>query len=75
MLCLFAETNECDSNPCLNGGTCTDAVNQYSCSCVSGYAGINCETGMFLIVTLSWKCLGMLLYGRIRLNYLSICVL
>ena len=75
MWCLFAETNERDSNLCLNGGTCTDAVNKYSCSCASGYAGINCETGMFLIVTLSWKCHGMLLYGKIRQYYLSMCVL
>ena len=40
-----ADIDECSSNPCLNGATCTDAVNQYTCSCVAGYTGTHCETG------------------------------
>jgi len=28
--------NECDSNPCLNGATCTDSVNGFTCQCVTG---------------------------------------
>lgn len=35
--------NECDSNPCLNNGTCIDIPNGYNCSCISGYFGIHCE--------------------------------
>lgn len=27
------DINECDSNPCQNGGTCKDAVNSYRCHC------------------------------------------
>jgi len=40
------ETNidDCDPNPCLNGGTCTDGVDDYACSCIDGYTGTNCET-------------------------------
>ena len=38
------DINECSSNPCLNGGSCTDQVNGYVCSCQPGYAGANCET-------------------------------
>ena len=30
----------------MNGGTCTDGVNSYSCDCVSGYSGEDCEIGM-----------------------------
>ena len=38
---------ECNSNPCTNGGTCTDRVNRYICKCRAGYTGTNCETGMY----------------------------
>ncbi|KAJ7365993.1 hypothetical protein OS493_002735 [Desmophyllum pertusum] len=33
------DINECDSNPCLNGGSCVDLVNEYNCSCPPGYNG------------------------------------
>ena len=32
-------------SPCHNGGSCTDQINGYTCSCVDGYSGANCETG------------------------------
>ncbi|XP_030837335.1 fibropellin-3-like [Strongylocentrotus purpuratus] len=34
--------NECASNPCRNGGTCTDDDNRYLCQCMAGWAGVNC---------------------------------
>ncbi len=37
------EMDECASNPCWNGGRCTDYVNSYTCQCPPGYDGINCE--------------------------------
>jgi formylglycine-generating enzyme required for sulfatase activity len=38
------DTNECDSNPCLNGGSCAEGVpGTYACSCIDGYTGDNCE--------------------------------
>ncbi|PAV81053.1 hypothetical protein WR25_01997 [Diploscapter pachys] len=34
----------CANNPCVNGGTCTDAGDgNYSCSCANGYNGSRCE--------------------------------
>ena len=42
-----ADINECESNPCLNGGNCTDLLAAYTCHCIDGYSGTNCETGMF----------------------------
>lgn len=36
----------CNSDPCVNGGTCTYTSNSYNCSCVSGYRGDHCETGL-----------------------------
>ena len=42
---LFIDKNECASNPCKNGGTCTDGVNKFSCQCAPGYKGYECEIG------------------------------
>lgn len=41
--CNF-EYNECESNPCSNGGTCLDRVGEFQCVCPVGYAGQRCET-------------------------------
>ena len=41
----LVETLECASSPCMNGGTCNEEVNRYTCSCLSGFDGIYCETG------------------------------
>ncbi|KAK7901975.1 hypothetical protein WMY93_018744 [Mugilogobius chulae] len=35
--------NDCESNPCHNGGTCIDKVNVYQCICGDGWEGTNCE--------------------------------
>ncbi len=39
------DINECVSNPCRNGGTCVDGVNQYTCDCPDGFLGSTCQTG------------------------------
>ena len=43
ILVVYADENECSSNPCQNGGTCMDAVNAYSCRCRNGFSGVNCQ--------------------------------
>ena len=35
----------------MNGATCIDAVNAYTCACVAGYTGPRCEKGESLGVT------------------------
>ncbi|XP_061190837.1 uncharacterized protein LOC133198953 isoform X2 [Saccostrea echinata] len=42
---LCSET-VCNPNPCINGGTCQSKgspATHYSCTCPTGYTGINCE--------------------------------
>ena len=45
---VIADVNECESNPCNNGGRCVDGVNGYSCNCTDGYVGLECETGEYI---------------------------
>ena len=40
------DIDDCKSNPCENGGNCTDALNNYTCKCAPGYTGDNCKTSM-----------------------------
>ncbi|NXN16557.1 SNED1 protein, partial [Indicator maculatus] len=37
------EINECQSQPCMNGGQCKDRVAKFLCLCEPGYAGQHCE--------------------------------
>ena len=41
----FLDIDDCDGDPCINGATCVDAVNSYTCDCVAGYTGQYCEIG------------------------------
>lgn len=58
---IFSDIDECSSNPCANGGTCVDSVNDFRCICPAGFSGKNCSTGNFsqtcLPVSLSFKSL------------------
>uniref|UniRef100_A0A8C8FMV0 Fibulin-7-like n=1 Tax=Oncorhynchus tshawytscha TaxID=74940 RepID=A0A8C8FMV0_ONCTS len=33
----WSDINECASSPCLNGGTCVDEMNQFSCTCTKAF--------------------------------------
>ena len=43
----FPDIDECASDPCMNGATCVDRLNMYTCDCDAGYKGTHCETGTF----------------------------
>ena len=45
ILNYFLDIDECESNPCKNGGACEEGENSYTCTCAPGYIGHDCETG------------------------------
>ncbi|XP_076198018.1 sushi, nidogen and EGF-like domain-containing protein 1 isoform X8 [Aptenodytes patagonicus] len=38
------EIDECQSQPCLNGGQCKDRIAEFLCLCEPGYTGHHCES-------------------------------
>lgn len=52
-----SDINECGSNPCLNGGTCFDQVNQFQCQCQPGFAGTRCQTSKFHLAFFKYACI------------------
>ena len=44
LLFIITELNKCIPNPCRNGATCVRAINSYSCQCVAGYTGQDCQS-------------------------------
>ena len=42
------DINDCDPNPCGNGCECINLENGYTCECVPGYTGPNCNTSTYM---------------------------
>uniref|UniRef100_A0A8C9Z1J4 Neurocan core protein n=1 Tax=Sander lucioperca TaxID=283035 RepID=A0A8C9Z1J4_SANLU len=40
-----SDIDDCQSNPCQNGGTCIDEINSFVCLCLPSYGGAACEKG------------------------------
>ena len=40
-------TDECESKPCQHGGTCVDYDNYYTCECMEGYSGQDCQVSLY----------------------------
>ena len=39
--------DECTGSPCKNGALCQNVPGSYRCSCKSGFAGRNCQRGLW----------------------------
>lgn len=48
MFCIV-DYDECASNPCLNGGSCGNHFNQFTCDCNDRFEGIICEKGKYIL--------------------------
>lgn len=44
---FFLEKDECESNPCLNNGTCIDAEAGFWCECKHGWKGKTCNLSKY----------------------------
>ena len=42
---VVLDVDNCANAPCANGGTCINAVNDYTCECAPGYTGTDCSDG------------------------------
>lgn len=42
-LAISTDVNECEAEPCKNGGICTDLIANYSCECPGEFMGRNCQ--------------------------------
>ena len=40
------DINECASNPCFNGASCQNNINNFVCTCVPGFSGTLCQTNI-----------------------------
>jgi len=58
LLQTVADINDCESNPCKNGGTCIDGINSYKCICSDGWEGTYCETSKLTILQHAERSLG-----------------
>ncbi|KAM6985160.1 protein crumbs homolog 2a [Aplochiton taeniatus] len=63
------ELDECQSNPCSNGGSCLDRLNRFLCVCPGGFSGATCDTSKqsqrervpWLVVAIPLVCFAILL--------------
>lgn len=44
--------NDCQPNPCQNGGHCVDGIDDYKCTCEPGFTGKKCQhpLGRYILV-------------------------
>lgn len=49
----YVDNDECESDPCLNGGFCLDDINDYYCVCAPGWNGKDCENGEYISAKVS----------------------
>uniref|UniRef100_A0A672J0M0 Coagulation factor IX n=1 Tax=Salarias fasciatus TaxID=181472 RepID=A0A672J0M0_SALFA len=41
----YIDSDQCESSPCVNQGSCEDHIGSYTCTCPSSFTGTNCEIG------------------------------
>lgn len=44
-ICVFLLVLYCTSDPCMNGGSCLEVLNSFTCVCSLGFTGRRCQNG------------------------------
>ena len=58
----FTDIDDCVSNPCKFNGTCVDKIADYTCDCIKGFRGKDCEESksknLYILFDKTWmtKC-------------------
>lgn len=56
-VCIYPSgIRDCMPQPCMNGGTCIEGMNSYSCQCPPGFSGAQCEAKMSAVDPSVGKC-------------------
>ena len=66
---IIVDIDDCAGQPCQNGATCIDAVNDYTCNCVDGYTGKNCGIGKNRVSVLRNESVISVKYSSLLLLY------
>ena len=53
---VLVDTATCLSNPCVNGGTCVDGLNLFTCRCDAGFMGVTCDVGKISLTNYCMLC-------------------
>ena len=61
----------CDSNPCKNGGECTDNDGDFQCICLSDFTGLQCEQPVSEYHLYSFN---LVLVSRVILSSFLLCL-
>ena len=63
------DINDCNPDPCQNGGNCTDGMNDYSCKCAPGFEGTNCTESKYTLTHF-----GLTLFSVDRIHVLRLAI-
>ena len=66
---VSVDINECASNPCQNGGVCSDLVNGFVCTCAGQYIGTLCEIGKINKGLMCFTCGSLLLLTEPNITF------